>query len=238
MVMDVFSVFDNDNFNSFSLNVLVWSWSLFLLVTFLSKLMLWVDLTRVKSFFYTLGSFVLDFVGKVEGLKLTGFAVSIFSLFSLILWINLSSVVPYFFPVSCHVPYIASFSLYVWMGLVMSSLVNSWVQVVGSLVPSGSPMSLSPLLVLTEIVSSAVRPLVLVMRLVFNLVTGQILFGLLGEVFSEALLMGSVLNLGLLTVVMMVYSFFEIFVCVLQAYIFCQLLCSYSEDHSSFRWNC
>nr|YP_009681479.1 ATP synthase F0 subunit 6 [Mytilisepta keenae]QDO71861.1 ATP synthase F0 subunit 6 [Mytilisepta keenae] len=232
MGMDVFSVFDDNQLNTFSWsNVFLWGWSLFLFVTLLSKLILWLDLSRVKIVFFTIGKLVSDVVGSSV---LSGFSVVIFSLFILILWSNFTSVIPYFYPVSCHIPYIASFSLYVWMSLVISSLVNSYMQVLGSLVPSGSPMSLSPLLVLIEMVSSLIRPLVLVMRLVFNLVTGQILLGLLGETFLEVLLVGSFVNLGLVMMVSMVYSFFELFVCLLQSYIFCQLLYCYSEDHSLF----
>nr|AXP84555.1 ATP synthase F0 subunit 6 [Perumytilus purpuratus] len=233
MLMDVFSVFDDKNFNSFPVSGVVWILSLFFLLSFVNKL-LWSQLSGVKNIFVMLNLFSLDIVNKVAGFRLTGYSLIISSLFVMLLWSNLTSCTPYFFPLSCHMPFSVLFSMSIWVSLVLSSLFNSWEQVIGSLVPSGSPMSFSPLLVVIEIVSSGVRPMTLVMRLVFNLVTGQILFGLLSEMLEKNVLMLNIFNVGLLGVAMVVYFLFEFVVCFLQSYIFCVLLCMYSEDHSSW----
>nr|QKY75018.1 ATP synthase F0 subunit 6 [Semimytilus algosus] len=233
MLMDAFSVFDDKNFSFTYIENIVWALSLFFLVFCASK-MSWSKVSGVKKLFSLVNSFSFSVVNGVVGVKVTGFALTISSLFALLLWSNLTSCIPYFFPLSCHMPFSALFSITIWTSLVVSSLLNNWEQVVASLVPSGSPMSFAPSLVVIEIISSGVRPMTLVMRLVFNLVTGHILFGLLSEMLEKLFLSSSYMMVLPVTGAMVVYFLFEFVVCFLQSYIFCVLLCMYSEDHSSW----
>nr|QKY75031.1 ATP synthase F0 subunit 6 [Semimytilus algosus] len=233
MLMDVFSVFDDNNFNMKATSWLVWGVSLsFFLI--LCNSLVWSKVSGLKLLFLKINEFSLSMVCDVAGVKITGFSMVISKMFFLLLWCNLNSCVPYFFPISCHLPLGVVMSLVVWLSLVISGVLNSWEQMVAMLVPSGCPMGLSFVLVVIELLSFVVRPWTLVMRLVFNLVTGHILFGLLSETLVESVLSSSVFISALFSFAMVFYFLFELVVCCLQSYIFCILLCMYSNDHSSW----
>nr|YP_009117168.1 ATP synthase F0 subunit 6 [Perna perna]AJC00163.1 ATP synthase F0 subunit 6 [Perna perna] len=162
------------------------------------------------------------------------------SLFSLLLWMNLSNIIPFFFPVMCHLPFAMFFACFFWGVLSLSSFVNSWEQSVGMSVPLGCPLVLAPLMVMMELISCLVRPITLMVRLVFNLTAGQVILVLMSGLGAELILLhgvkfkGWVFLVSILGVVfgIGVFFLFEFAVSVLQSYIYCMLLCSYSDDHS------
>nr|YP_009521279.1 ATP synthase F0 subunit 6 [Perumytilus purpuratus]AXP84515.1 ATP synthase F0 subunit 6 [Perumytilus purpuratus] len=229
MLMDVFSVFDDKNFSA--LSSVLWLASLFSLMMVLFKLF-W---SRKGMVFCLVNLLRFNIESNILGFNLTGFSGLMAPLFILLFWSSLSGCVPYFFPFSCHAPFSLTFSIMIWTMLVISSMLNSWDQVLASLVPSGSPMVLCPLLVVVEVISSIIRPLTLVMRFVLNLVTGQILLGLLSEMLEYNVLACNLLISLALILVVMGYLLFEFCVSFLQSYIFCVLLSMYSNDHSYWR---
>nr|YP_010408179.1 ATP synthase F0 subunit 6 [Brachidontes pharaonis]URF22678.1 ATP synthase F0 subunit 6 [Brachidontes pharaonis] len=242
MMLDVFSVFDMNNYFSFGpVGSLVWFLSLFSLIVFLNK-KTWCGSSLDEGFLKVLLSFMYGVVSRVQGYFFTGFSLGICTLFFLLVWMNLNNIVPFFFPMMCHLPLPMFFASFFWVILVCSSLINSWEQVVAMSVPLGCPLGLTPLMVLLETVASLVRPLTLTMRLVFNLAGGQVILGLIAELGKSLALLYGVKVSGLfgVSLILMVsfgligFFLFEIGVGILQSYIYCMLLCMYSDDHSSW----
>nr|QDO71848.1 ATP synthase F0 subunit 6 [Brachidontes mutabilis] len=242
MMLDVFSVFDMNNYFTFGyLGSVVWFTALVSLLMFVNK-KIWCPSSFSEGIFKASTSFMYGVSSRVQGYYFSGFSLGVCSLFFLLIWMNLNNIVPFFFPMMCHLPLPMFFACFFWGILVCSSLINSWEQVVASAVPLGCPLGLTPLMVLLETVTSLVRPLTLTMRLVFNLAGGQVILGLIAELGKNlALLYGvkvtgffglcliSLTGFGLIG-----FFLFEIGVGILQSYIYCMLLCMYSDDHSSW----
>nr|AAR04865.1 ATP synthase F0 subunit 6 [Paratomella rubra] len=97
------------------------------------------------------------------------------------------------------------------------------------LIPLGTPLWLSPIMVFIETISIVVRPLTLSVRLFVNIAAGHLLLHLVSSgvvfIFFYSFVGGSVFNFTL----MWFLCFLEIFVAVVQAGVFVLLLNSYME---------
>ena len=240
--MDVFSGFDDKNFNSLYFGFYIWGFGLICCLLFYYS-NVWRKLGALSVIINIIVAFCYGIVSRVSGRFFYGFNLVICSLFILLIFINFSNCTPFFFPVTCHIPFAILFGFSIWISIVVSSICNSWNQVVASLAPSGCPIVLAPFIVLVEMVSSLIRPFTLTMRMVFNLATGQVILSLFSErglsVFLSDYngLLGFFRKWVLCFFVFVGVSgfyFFELCVSLLQRYIFCLLLCIYSEDHSGW----
>jgi len=95
---------------------------------------------------------------------------------------------------------------------------------VAHLTPSGAPVAVAPLLVLIETISVLIRPLTLTVRLIANIRAGHIVLSLVANCLTAiSSLRMLLLNTG--------YRMFEVFVCIIQAYIFSLLIKLYGSEH-------
>jgi ATP synthase subunit 6 len=99
------------------------------------------------------------------------------------------------------------------------------------LLPRGAPAWLSPPLVIIETIRILVRPLTLSFRLAANIRAGHIVLGLVNIYLARAF--SSFISFSTLLTIRVVYTLFEVGICLVQAYIFCLLLSLYSDDHTS-----
>jgi F-type H+-transporting ATPase subunit a len=96
--------------------------------------------------------------------------------------------------------------------------------------PLGSPLIMSPFLVMIEIISNISRPIALGMRLAANLTAGHILLAILADFGSKLLFFSfSIINLFPLFIIMFM-TILEVGVLVIQAYVFCLLSMIYLKD--------
>ncbi|MFM7557081.1 MAG: F0F1 ATP synthase subunit A, partial [Alphaproteobacteria bacterium] len=91
--------------------------------------------------------------------------------------------------------------------------------------PSGVPIWMAPVIFVIELFSFLIRPITLSVRLFANMVAGHVLLKVIA---------GFVISLGFLGVFPFLFSIimtgFELFVAVLQAYIFSILVCAYLSE--------
>lgn len=85
---------------------------------------------------------------------------------------------------------------------------------IAHLVPTGTPLLLTPFLVLIETISIRVRPLTLSVRLTANIITGHIIMSIITS-----------------PIVTSFYIIFEGAICIVQAYIFTLLPTLYIDEH-------
>lgn len=149
----------------------------------------------------------------------------IFTLFMFILFANVLGMIPFAFTVTSHIIVTLALALVVFIGVTVIGIVKNGVKFLGLFAPSGVPVFVLPLLVPIEIVSYFVRPVSLSVRLFLNMMVGHTML----KVFA-----GFVVLLGIWGVAPLlfiaVFIGFEIFVAVLQAYIFTVLSCLYLND--------
>lgn len=178
---------------------------------------------RLQSFAEVIYQFahgiVVENAGK-EGLK---YFPVIFTLFLFILTINLLGMLPYSFTPTSHIIVTLGMGAFVFLGIVVIGLIKQGpIGFFKHFVPDGIPFWIIPILFLIEMVSFLSRPFSLGIRLAANIGAGHTLMKVMAAF---------VLPLGLLGALPMLFLVFmtglEIFVAILQAYVFTLLACLY-----------
>lgn len=169
---------------------------------------------------------ILENLGKKE----FRFFVPLFCLFLFIFGVNLLGFFTYTFPVTTHVFITLGISFGVWLSVIMFGFYNFKILFLSSLMPSGAPLLLSPLLIIIEVVSNISRPVALGMRLAANLTAGHILIAILAD-FGCKLLFITYGGFPLFPILIILFmTVLEIGVLVIQAYVFCLLILIYLKD--------
>lgn len=154
----------------------------------------------------------------------------LFALMLFLVTMNLIGLVPFVYGVTRNIWVACSAAILLWGSLIISGWSFDPVKSAAHLAPAGAPPALVPFLVLVETVSIIIRPLTLTVRLIANISAGHIVISLIANVLVSASLPALVsiflLNVG--------YNLFEVFVCLIQAYIFTLLVKLYAEEHPVF----
>jgi F-type H+-transporting ATPase subunit a len=158
-----------------------------------------------------------------EGKK---FLPLIFSLFTFILICNFLGMLPYSFTATSQVAVTLSISMMCFLIITIFAIVrNGFGGFIHMFLPSGVPWWMAPVIFLIELFSFLIRPITLSVRLFANMVAGHVLLKVIA---------GFVISLGVLGTIPFLFSIvmtgFELFVAVLQAYIFAILVCAYLSE--------
>ncbi len=160
------------------------------------------------------------------GTKGKKFLPFIFTLFLFILFANLLGMFPYSFTVTSHISITFVLAMLVFVLITVTGFVKHGLHFLSLFLPKGTPWWLAPLMIIIELFTYLARPISLSLRLTANMVAGHVLLKVMaGFVVSLALFL-KFLPLPL----MVVLIGFEIFVAILQAYIFAILSCVYLND--------
>ena len=149
----------------------------------------------------------------------------IISIFSTIFVLNLIGTIPFSFPVTSHFAVTATFALIIFMTSVLTGFYLHGVRFLKIFLPSGIPTALMPLMMVIEFFSFFSRPMSLAIRLGANIIAGHIVLEVIASFILPIGLFG-IFPFLFLTVLMG----FEIFVAVLQAYVFTILSCIYISE--------
>lgn len=226
---DIFAAFDPCSAsNNFMLSLTI---SILPVVLILSTFSysFWVTPNLSSWMFFHPIRFINRLVSRSRAKNLKGLSSFYIIVFSLIVIINLSSLLPYVSSISSHLFFTISIGFPIWLGLVLAGFVKSPYTVTASLLPTGAPQALGPFLSLVELVRLFMRPVTLSLRLAANITAGHIIIGLVGSFFTTIIfitrfrLLVWIIHIG--------YFSFEIGVSLVQALIFASLLILYSDDH-------
>lgn len=169
---------------------------------------------------------VTDMLSQNVGLKGRRFIPIIFSLFVFILFCNLLGMIPYGFTVTSHIIITFALALMIFLLVTIIGFINHGVHFLSLLLPRGTPLWLAPLMIIIELFTYLARPVSLSLRLAANMMAGHILLKVIAG-FTVSLM----IYLKFLPIPFMVMLIgFEIFVAILQAYIFTILSCVYLND--------
>lgn len=180
----------------------------------------WQSLSELSYEF--VASMLRDNVGSAG----RGYFPFVFSLFMFILACNLLGMVPYSFTVTSHIIVTFAFAFLVFIGVTVIGFARHGLHYFHMFLPDGTPWWMAPIMVFIEIVSYLARPVSLSVRLAANMMAGHTMLKVLASfVIGLGWALGW-LPFALLTVLVG----FEIFVAILQAYIFAILVCVYLND--------
>jgi F-type H+-transporting ATPase subunit a len=192
---------------------------------------------RMQAFVEITFEFVQNLTQKTAGKDAMGFFPLILTTFLFIAGLNLIGMIPHSFTATSQITTTAYMGAMVFLLVVGVGVYKQGLHFFAMFLPHGTPWWLVPLMVPLEIISFLVRPATLAVRLAANMVAGHVLL----KVFAAfcIMLLGLTLDGGgainwmmaptavvpllLLTAI----TALEVFVALLQAYIFTVLTCVY-----------
>ncbi len=183
----------------------------------------------VREMFYGL---ITNMVKDTAGDEAKKYIPFIFTLFIFILVCNSLGMFPYAFTVTSHIAVTFAMAAFIFVSVTVIGFARHGFHYLSLFLPSGTPIFMAPLMIFTEIFAYFVRPVSLSLRLAANMTAGHIVLKVIASFVAMMLTAGlvsgvaSVLPFSLLVLLMG----FELFVAILQAYIFTILTCIYLTD--------
>ena len=169
---------------------------------------------------------IADMLGTNVGEKGKPFIPIIFSVFLFILLCNLLGLVPYSFTVTSHISITFSLAMIIFILITLVGFIKHGFKFFSLFVPHGIPLWLAPLIFVIELFAFLAKPISLSLRLVANMVAGHVLLKVIAGFMVSLMFILKPLPLPL----MVILFGFELFVAILQAYIFTLLSCVYLSD--------
>jgi len=164
----------------------------------------------------------IDLIGK-EGAKFFPFVAT---LFLFLLSCNLIGIIPGTYTLTSQIVVTGSFAICIFIMTLIVGFARHGLRFFGILVPPGVPKLMIPFMIPLEFISMLVRPVTLSLRIFANMTAGHVLLGVLfGLGLSWPWYFG-MFPLG----ATVIFNAFEVFVAVIQAYIFTLLTCVYIGD--------
>ena len=182
---------------------------------------------RLQTIAESTYNFIIDITKTSIGNEGNKFFPLIFSLFIFILLCNILGMTPYSFTVTSHIIITFALSMIAFLTITIFAISrNGFKGFFHMFLPSGVPIIMAPIIFVIEFFSYLIRPITLSVRLFANIVAGHVLLKVvagfivsLGIIFGFAPMIFAVLMTG-----------FELFVAILQSYIFVVLICAYLGD--------
>ena len=180
--------------------------------------------SRIQVIAESVYNFIFDIIKTSIGNEGTKFFPLIFSIFTFIFLCNFVGMTPYSFTATAQVAVTLSLAIIAFSTITIFAIArNGFFGFLHMFLPSGVPMWMAPLIFAIELFSFLIRPVTLSVRLFANIVAGHVLLKVVaGFIISLGIIFGT---LPFLFSVLM--TGFELFVAVLQAYIFSILVCAY-----------
>ncbi|MBL3285197.1 ATP synthase subunit a [Rickettsiales endosymbiont of Paramecium tredecaurelia] len=169
---------------------------------------------------------IASMVEQNIGVKGKPFLPLVLTIFSFILTANLFGMIPYGFTITSHLSVTFVISSFVFFLMLFVGLFKHGLHFFSLFLPKGTPWWLVPLMIVIELFAFLAKPVSLALRLTANMVAGHVLLKVMAGFVLSAPIFANMLPIPFITVLIG----FEIFVAVLQAYIFSILTCVYLSD--------
>lgn len=157
----------------------------------------------------------------------------IYSIFFFILIANLIGNIPYSYAITSSAILTMSFSIAIFLGVTIVGLMAKKLNFFSHFVPEGTPLALTPLLALIELISYCARAVSLGVRLFSNIVAGHTLLKILStfllQFFQSEYLLVSIIAVVPFTIFCGL-SVLELAVSFIQSYVFIVLTSSYIRE--------
>jgi F-type H+-transporting ATPase subunit a len=180
--------------------------------------------SRLQIIAESIYNFVFDIIKGTIGDEGTRFFPLVFTLFTFILMCNMFGLTPYSFTATSQIAVTISLAMIAFLTITFFAIYRNGIGgFLHMFLPSGVPMWMAPVIFAIELFSFLIRPITLSVRLFANMVAGHVLLKVVaGFIISLGVIFGTLPFL--FSIVM---TGFELFVAVLQAYIFAILVCAY-----------
>lgn len=232
--LDQFKIKEIANIQLFGHDVIVTNSALFMIIAslfiilyftlaFKNKKLVPTRLQLSGELFYNL---ITDTVNQNVGVKGKKFVPLIFTLFMFIMVCNLFGMIPYGFTVTSHISITFALAMMVFLLVTLLGFILHGFHFFSLFLPAGTPWWLAPLMILIELFAYLARPVSLSLRLAANMVAGHVLIKVIAGFIVPMAFYLKIVPIPFVSVLIG----FEIFVAILQAYIFTILSCVYLND--------
>jgi F-type H+-transporting ATPase subunit a len=231
--LDQFKIYNLVDLNVAGVDVAITNSTLFMLIA-LSVVTLFFMLSmhkkslvpgRVQASAELCHNFILDMLNENTDGKGEKFLPFVFGLFYFILMLNILGMIPHGFTVTSHISVTFVLALVVFLLVTIYAFFKHGLKFLHFFVPDGVPMILLPLMVIIEVFVYFTRPVSLCIRLAANMFAGHVLMFIVAG-FITIMGIWGILPISFVTI----FTGFELFVAILQAYIFTILSCVYIND--------
>lgn len=221
MLINLFSVFDPCSYFGLSLN-----WLIIILVIICFPLKYYLVGSGNQGVFILIvrgvdKMFCEIAAGNYLGIVFVGVVTFIY-----LVLINLIGLFPFIFTRTAH-PFITiGFGVVFWCSFFLLGALKNFKNRAAHLVPEGSPLFLSPFIVIIERISHLIRPFTLSIRLAANIIAGHLIVRLLSRIRLLGLF-GFTISLLLQRILLLL----EIGVCIIQGFVFRILVLLYCLEY-------
>nr|YP_010415025.1 ATP synthase F0 subunit 6 [Araniella displicata]URW97644.1 ATP synthase F0 subunit 6 [Araniella displicata] len=219
--MNLFSVFDPSSYYGASLN-----WVVIMLVFSLFPLKYYYTHSGFQWTFMSLSNQVSKMFSEVASSSKLAIVFVCMTTFMYLTTSNLIGLFPFVFTSTAHPLITMGLGLIFWFSFFLMGWVKNFKYSAAHLVPEGSPIYLSPLMVLIESISHLMRPFTLSIRLAANMMAGHLIISLLASIslmnfmgFSSSIFLQSILLI------------LEFGVSVIQGFVFSILILLYALEY-------
>ena len=181
-----------------------------------------------QSFAEMTYDFVTNIIGDTLGRDGYKYVALIFSIFTFIACGNLLGLFPYSFTFTSHLAAVGTLSLFCLILNIIFGLKHRGWDYFHTFFPKGVPWIMAPLIVPVEIFSLIGKSFSLTIRLVVNMSIGHIILKIIGTFIIAMKLFGFIPLFADMGIIM-----FELFVALLQSYIYTTLSCVYLSQSIS-----
>lgn len=182
--------------------------------------------SRVQAVSEMLYGLVAGMLDESAGPGAKKFMPLVFSLFLFVLLCNILGMIPYSFTVTSHIIVTFVLAMLVFLTVTIYGFYKHGTKFLSLFLPHGTPWWLAPLMILIELIAFLARPISLSLRLTANMVAGHVMLKIIGSFVISLFIVMKPLPVPLIIILIG----FEIFVALLQAYIFTILSCVYLGD--------
>jgi len=177
MLINLFSVFDPSSYYGISLN---WLIVILLLIFFPLK---YYYVRGGAQIIFTNFSYQIDNIfSEIAGSSKLAITFLCTVTFIYLIARNLLGLFPFIFTRTAHPIITIGCGVLIWFSFFMIGWVKNFKNRAAHLVPEGSPIYLSPLIVLIERISHLIRPFTLSIRLAANIIAGHLIIRLLSRI--------------------------------------------------------
>lgn len=187
---------------------------------------------RWQSVIEMLYTFVLDMINDTIGKKGFKYFPFIFVTFLFIFTSNILGMIPYTFTVTSHMIITFGMGLATFIGVTIIAFMEHKLHFFSFFLPSGSPLAMSPFLVMIELLSYMFRGISLSTRLFANIMAGHTLLKILAGFSWTMISLGGIFYILQIFPLIVVFALtgLEIAIAFLQAYVWTVLTCIYLND--------
>nr|UJY97866.1 ATP synthase F0 subunit 6 [Anastatus fulloi] len=221
-MMNLFSIFDPVTSMYFSMN-----WLSLLFILLFIPMNFWMIPSRWNMILLLIIEKLIYEIKVLMNLKINKMNILLLnSLFMNIMFSNLLGMFPYIFTSTSHLLVSLSFSLILWLSMMIYGWLKNMNHMFIHLVPQGTPFILMPFMVLIETISNLIRPGTLAVRLSANMIAGHLLMTLISSTGPNLMMIIMILMI----LVQSILVILELSVAFIQAYVFTILSSLYSVE--------